>query len=53
MGVKCKTLDKKEGASFRFQLSGMWEVLDKACTMKGERARYLSNNMLIANKKSQ
>ena len=34
---KCKTLDKKEAASFRFQLSGMWEALDKACTMKSAK----------------
>lgn len=34
---KCKTLDKKEDASFRFQLSGMWEVLDKASTMKSAK----------------
>jgi len=34
---KCKTLDKKDGASFGFQLSGMWEALDKACTMKNAK----------------
>jgi len=36
---ECKTLDKKEDASFRFQLSGMWEALDKASTMKS--AKYI------------
>ena len=34
---ECKTLDKKEGVSFRFQLSDMWEVIDKASTMKNAK----------------
>ena len=31
---ECKDIDKKENVTFNFQILGMWEVLDKASTMK-------------------
>ena len=34
---ECKDLDTKKDASFKFQLLGMWEVLDKASTMKDHK----------------
>ena len=31
---KCKDMDKKKDVTFNFQIPRMWEVLDKASTMK-------------------
>jgi len=31
---ECKDLDTKKDASFDYQVYGMWEMLDKASTMK-------------------
>ena len=34
---KCKDIDKKKDVTFNFQILRMWEVLDKASTMKDPR----------------